>query len=70
MGYGFVRFDKNEILQHHSALSRFGLETVYSGDQLNVYLSENDCGPVIKAILAVERANPLSVATGAALQEH
>ena len=50
-GYGFVRFDKDEIFLHHSALSRFGLETVYPGDQLTVYLSENDCGPVIKEIL-------------------
>lgn len=33
-GYGFVRFDKDEIFLHHSALSRFGLETVYPGDQL------------------------------------
>lgn len=69
-GYGFVRFDKDEIFLHHSALSRFGLETVYPGDQLTVYLPENDCGPVIKEILAVERAKPLSVATDAELQEH
>ena len=26
-GYGFVRFEKNEIYLHHLALSRFGLET-------------------------------------------
>ena len=50
-GYGFVRFEKDEIFLHHSALSRFGLETVYPGDQLSVYLDENDCGPVIKEIL-------------------
>jgi CspA family cold shock protein len=64
-GYGFVRFEKDEIYLHHSALSRFGLETVYPGDQLSVYLDENDCGPVIKEILAVERAKPLSVAADA-----
>ena len=69
-GYGFVRFDEDEIFLHHSALSRFGLETVYPGDQLTVYLAENDCGPVIKEILAVERAKPLSVATDAELQEY
>ena len=50
-GYGFVRFDKNEIFLHHSASSLFRLETVYPGDQLTVNLSENDCGPVIKEIL-------------------
>jgi CspA family cold shock protein len=69
-GYGFVRFEKDEIFLHHSALSRFGLETVYPGDQLSVYLDENDCGPVIEEILAVERAKPLSVATDAELREH
>ncbi len=69
-GYGFVRFNEDEIFLHHSALSRFGLETVYPGDQLTVYLAENDCGPVIKEILAVERAKPLSVATDAELLEH
>lgn len=69
-GYGFVRFDEDEIFLHHSALSRFGLETVYPGDQLTVYLAKNDCGPVIKEILAVERAKPLSVATDAELQEY
>lgn len=50
-GYGFVRFDKNEIFLHHSASSLFRLETVYPGDQLTVNLSENDSGPVIKEIL-------------------
>ena len=70
MGYGFVRFDKNEIFLHHSALSQFEPETVYSGDQLTVYLSENDCGPVIRVILALERGKPLSVTTDAELQEH
>jgi CspA family cold shock protein len=69
-GYGFVRFEKDEIFLHHSALSRFGLETVYPGDQLSVYLDENDCGPVIKEILAVERAKPLSVAADAEIGEH
>ena len=69
-GYGFVRFDKNEIFMRQPALSPFGLETVYPGEQLAVYLSENDCGPVIKEILAVERAKPLSVATDVELQDH
>ena len=69
-GYGFVRFEKDEIFLHHSALSRFGLETVYPGDQLSVYLDENDCGPVIKEIQAVERAKPLSVAADAEIGEH
>jgi CspA family cold shock protein len=50
-GYGFVRFDKNEIFLHHSASSLCRLETVYPGDQLTVNLSENDSGPVIKEIL-------------------
>ena len=35
-GYGFVRFDKDEIFLHHSALSGFGLDTVYPGDQLYI----------------------------------
>ena len=69
-GYGFVRFKKNEIYLHHLALSRFGLGTFYPGNQLSVYLDENDCGPVIKEILAVECAKPLSVAKEAELQEH
>ena len=56
-GYGFVRFDKNEIFLHHSASSLFRLETIYPGDQLTVNLSENDCGPVIKEILAVDVQN-------------
>ena len=41
-GYGFVRFEKDEIFLHHSALSRFRPETVYPGDQLSVYLDENE----------------------------
>ena len=65
-----MRFEKDEIFLHHSALSRFRPETVYPGDQLSVYLDENDCGPVIKEILAVECAKPLSVAKEAELQEH
>jgi CspA family cold shock protein len=69
-GYGFVRFKKNEIYLHHLALSRFGLGTFYPGNQLSVYLDKNDCEPVIKEILAVERAKPLSVAKDAELQEH
>ena len=69
-GYGFVRFDKDEIFLHHSALTRFGLETVYPGDQLSVYLAENECGPVIREILAVERAKPLSVSTDTEIQAH
>ena len=69
-GYGFIRFDKDEIFLHHSALTRFGLETVYPGDQLSVYLAENECGPVIREILAVERAKPLSVSTDTEIQAH
>ena len=69
-GYGFVRFEKDEIYLHRSALSRFGLETFYPGNQLSVHLNKNNCGPVIKEILAVERDKPLSVAKDAELQEH
>ena len=47
-GYGFVRFDKDEIFLHHSALTRFGPETVYPDDQLSVYLAGNECGPEIQ----------------------
>ena len=65
-----MRFEKDKIFLHHSALSRYGLETVYPGDQLSVYLDENDCEPVIKEILAVERAKPLSVATDAEIGEY
>ena len=65
-----MRFEKDEIYLHHSALSRFELETFYPGNQLSVYLDKNDCGPVLKEILPVERAKPLSVAKDAELQEH
>ena len=69
-GYGFVRFGEQEIFLHHSALSRFGLETVYQGDQLTVYIAENECGPVIRELLAIERAKPRSVAADTELQEN
>ena len=61
--YRFVRFVKDEIFLHHSPLTRFGLEMVYPGDQLSVYLAKNECGPVIREILTVERAKPLSAST-------
>ena len=69
-GYGFARFDKDKIFLHHSALTRFRLETVYPGDQLSVYLAENECGPVIREMLAVERAKPLYVSTDTEIQAH
>ena len=55
-GYGFVTVEQNEIFLHHSALERFGLATVYAGDQIQVTITENNRGIVIQDIVAVERA--------------
>jgi len=61
-GYGFVKLGEQEIFLHHSALNRFGLQTVYPGDQLVVNTSENENGPVIDELLAIERAKPVAIA--------
>ena len=55
-GYGFVTVEQTEIFLHHSALERFGLSTIYAGDQIQVTITENNRGVVIQDIVALERA--------------
>ena len=63
-GYGFVRIGDEEVFLHRSTLDRFGLVRLLTGDVLNVSLSTNEHGRVIKDLLPVER--PLTPASPAA----
>ena len=55
-GYGFVHVETEEIFLHRSALERFGLATIYAGDQIQVTITKNNRGIVIQDIIALERA--------------
>ena len=46
-GYGFVKIDDTEVFLHRSALDRFGLIRLLTGDQITVSLSTNEHGEVI-----------------------
>ena len=63
-GYGFVRNGAEEVFLHRSTLDRFGLVKLLTGDIVNVSLSTNEHGQVIKDLLSVRR--PLSPAPPAA----
>lgn len=63
-GYGFVIVDTKEIFLHRSALERFGLSTVYAGDQIQVTVTENTRGVVIQDIVALERAKSETIPKG------
>ena len=63
-GYGFVRIGEEEVFLHRSTLDRFGLVRLLTGDIVNVSLSTNEHGQVIKDLLSVRR--PLSPAPPAA----
>ena len=47
-GYGFVRIGEEEVFLHRSTLDRFGLVRLLTGDIVNVSLSTNEHGQVIK----------------------
>ena len=58
-GYGFVKIDSAEAFLHRSALGRFGLIYLLTGDQVSVSLATNVNGQVIQDLLTIERpANP------------
>ena len=58
-GYGFVKIDSAEVFLHRSALGRFGLIHLLTGDQVSVSLATNVHGQVIQDLLTIERpANP------------
>lgn len=59
--YGFVHIGENEIFLHHSALHRFGLVSVFPGERLAVFITENERGSVIREILSIQRAQADSV---------
>ena len=63
-GYGFVRIGEEEVFLHRSTLDRFGLVRLLTGDIVNVSLSTNEHGQVIKDLLSVRQ--PLSPAPPAA----
>ncbi len=58
-GYGFVKIDSAEVFLHRSALRRFGLIHLLTGDQVSASLATNVHGQVIQDLLTIERpANP------------
>ena len=58
-GYGFVKIDSAKVFLHRSALGRFGLIRLLTGDQVSVSLATNEHGQVIQDLLTIERpANP------------
>ena len=60
-GYGFVRLEDDEIFIHRSVLVRFGLNFLYSGDEITVQIVEGPDGPFIQDIRAVSRKAPESL---------
>ena len=60
-GYGFVRIDKDEIFIHRTILTRFGLNFLYSGDEITVQVMEGETEPYIQDIRAVVRKAPKSL---------
>ena len=59
--YGFVRIDKDEIFIHRTILTRFGLNFLYSGDEITVQVMEGETEPYIQDIRAVVRKAPKSL---------
>lgn len=56
-GYGFVNIGDTEVFLHRSALERFGLMRLLTGDLVRVSLTTNEHGDVIQDILSVDRTS-------------
>ena len=69
-GYGFVSIEGDEIFIHRTALERFGLNFLHSGDIIKIDVAVNDDGPAIMEILAVERMVPESLPKDTVLREN
>ena len=69
-GYGFVSIGKDEIFIHRSALERFGLLYLHTGDKLTIEIGVNDDGPAILEIRSVEREAPASLPSDTALRDN
>jgi CspA family cold shock protein len=63
-GYGFVRIGNTEVFLHRSALDRFGLVSLLTGDKVTVSLTVNKHGGVSQDLLRVDR--PINPAPPAA----
>ena len=60
-GCGFVRIDKDEIFIHRTILNRFGLNFLYSGDEITVQIMAGDEEAFIQDIRALSRKAPESL---------
>ena len=60
-GYGHVRIDKDEIFIHRTILTRSGLNSLYSGDEITAQVMEGETEPFIQDIRAVVRKAPKSL---------
>ena len=65
-GFGFVMIEDEEVFIHKSSLTHFGLLNIEEGDELEVSLSNNNHGKVVKTIHSIARgyvADALTTAT-------
>ena len=60
-GYGFVRIDEDEIFIHRTILNRFGLNFLYSGDEITVQIMAGESEAFIQDIRALSRKAPESL---------
>lgn len=69
-GYGFVSIGEDEIFIHRSALERFGLLYLHTGDKLTIEVGINNDGPAILEIRSVEREAPDSLPSDTSLRDN
>ena len=57
-GYGFISIEDEEIFIHRTALEKFGLVFLHSGDEITVVVAKNKDGEAITEIRSVARKAP------------